>query len=252
MSNIKYSLLGRSNYKLTDFITVHIPTIGEIKKTETSELEYFQAISLFTKTQCDIMVELDEVGKDYTQIDNYDIFISQFEMELKYKNIKDETWNLLFENFNRSNIIIYERYIDNQIVFGDEDRNIIIDKNIFEAIADIFRQIVFQDKNEEYLKVPEKATRKYIIERAKIKRERNKNKVKNYSSQIDGYILLLVNNCNFKYNFQTVNDVSIYDFYCSFKQIFKDKEIDGLMSAYWAGNIKPEDMTDNKLNRIIL
>lgn len=247
-----FSLLGRKNYKLTDFITIHIPTIGEIRRTETSEAEYYQAIFLFTKTQCDLMVELDEMGINYTQIDNYEIFISQFGTELKHRMITDETWNLLFENFDLSNIQIYERKIDKQIVFGDKQGNIIIDKNIFESIADIFRQITFQEKNDEYLKVPEESTRKYIIERAKIKRERNKNKFKNVSSQFDGYILLLVNNCNFKYDFQTVNNVSIYDFYCSFKQIFKDKEIDGLMSAYWAGNIKSEDLTENKLNRIII
>ena len=250
MLKTKFSLLGRKNYKLTDFITIHIPTIGEIKKTETSEIEYFLSISLFTQTQCDLMIELDDIGKDYTQIDNYDLFVSQFDMELEYKRITQETWNLLFDKFDTLTIKRYE--IDNQVVFIDENYNVIINRNIYEMLADIFRQITFQEKNDEYLKVPEEATRKYIIDRARIKRERSKNKLKNVSSQMDGYILLLVNNNNFKYNFQTVNEVSIYDFYCSFRQIFKDKEIDGLLSAYWAGNIKPEDLTDNKLNRMIL
>ena len=171
-------------------------------------------------------------------------------MELEYKRITQEIWNLLFDKFDTLNIKRYE--IDNQVVFIDKNYNVIINRNIYEMLADIFRQITFQEKNDEYLKVPEEATRKYIIDRARIKRERSKNKLKNVSSQMDGYILLLVNNNNFKYNFQTVNEVSIYDFYCSFRQIFKDKEIDGLLSAYWAGNIKPEDLTDNKLNRMIL
>lgn len=76
------------------------------------------------------MVELDEMGINYTQIANYEIFISQFGTELKHRMITDETWNLLFENFDLSNIQIYERKIDKQIVFGDKQGNIIIDKNI--------------------------------------------------------------------------------------------------------------------------
>ena len=84
----KFSLLGRKKYKLTDKITVRIPTIEEIRKTETSEQEYYQAVFLFTKTQCDIMVELDEVGKDYTQVDDYDLFVSFFGSEIQQRNIK--------------------------------------------------------------------------------------------------------------------------------------------------------------------
>lgn len=248
----KFSLLGRKKYKLTDKITIHIPTIEEIRKTETSEQEYYQAVFLFTKTQCDIMVELDEVGKDYTQVDDYDLFVSFFGSEIQQRNIKDDIWKLLFENLDRSDIYIYKRESDNQIVFGDINQNLIIDKDIFNLLADIFRQINHQKKNDEYLKVPEEATRRYILDRAKLKRERAKKRAKNTSSGLEGCILLLVNNCNFKYNFQTVNEVTIYDFYCSFKQIFKDKEVDGILSAYFAGNVKQESLTENKLNRIIL
>ena len=252
MSKIEFSLLGRSNYKLTDFITIHIPKISEIRRTETSELEYCQAVYFFTRTQCDLIVELYENGVDYRKINNYELFVSFFNTEIQNLNISNETWSLMFENLDRSEIVMNIKTADNQIVFCNKNGDLIIDEVIFEKIATIFRQINSKEKNTEYLKVPTEAGYKYIIDRMKIKRERMKRDKRNISSELDGYILLMVNNCNFKYNFQTINDISIYDFYCSFKQIYKDKEVDGLLSAYLYGNVKSEDLTENKLNRIII
>jgi len=255
MLKTKFSTLSRHSYKLTDYITIHIPTIGEIRETETSELEYLYAVSIFTRTQCDYMVELFDIGQDYTQVDNYDLFIKIFCDAMKSeqsKTILERTWKLLFENVDISNLYTYNSATDNQLVIVDKNGNVLIDRDIYEKLADLFRQITFSIKNDENLKVPEEETKKYIIKRAREKRERNKNKQRNTSSQLDGVILLLVSNKNFKYNFETVKDVTIYDFYCSYRQIFKDKEIDGLLSGYWAGNLKVEALTDDKTNRMIL
>lgn len=252
MQKIEFSLLGRNNYKLTDFITIHIPTIGEIKKTEISELEYCQSVYFFTRTQCDLIVELYENGVDYRKINNYELFASFFNTEIQNQSIPNEIWSLMFENLDRSEIVTSIRKKDNKIVFCNKNGDLIIDEDIYEKIANIFRQINLKEKNTEYLKVPTDAGYKYIIDRMKLKHERMKRDKKNISSELDGYILLLVNNHNFKYNFQTVNDITIYDFYCSFKQIYKDKEVDGLLSAYFYGHVKAEDLTENKLNRIII
>ena len=251
MLQSNFSLLGRHSYKLTDFITIHIPTIGEIRKTETSELEYCQAVYYFIRTQCDLIVDLYENGIDYRKIDNYELFIYFFSAEIQQLNIPDKIWSMIFENLDRSEIVINVSK-DNQIVFCDKNNNLLIDKDIFEKIADILRQINFKEKNVDYLKVPTESGYKYIVDRMKLKRERLKKENKNTSSELDAYILLLVNNQNFKYNFQTVNSVSVYDFYCSLKQIYKDKEVDGLLSAYFYGNLKSEDLTENKLKRTII
>lgn len=250
MLKTQFSILGKCNYKLTDNLTIHIPTLGEIRETETSENEYLYTVSIFTKTQCDYMVELSDIGKDYTQVDNYDIFLEIFCNTLKSNSVSKKTWDLLFENIDMSNLFTYQSVTDNQTVICDKDKNILINKEIYEKLSDLFRQIIFSTKNDEYLKVPEEETKKYLIERARKKRERNK--LKNVASQLDGYILALVNNCNFKYDFKTVKNVTLYDFYCSYQQIFKDKEVDGLLSGYWSGNVNRDDLTSTKLNRFIL
>ena len=64
--------------------------------------------------------------------------------------------------------------------------------------------------------------------------------------------MFLVNNRDFKYDFETVKNLSIYDLYASYKQINKNQEIDGLMTGYWYGNVDLSKISDSKLKRIIL
>lgn len=108
----------------------------------------------------------------------------------------------------------------------------------------------------QHYKVPEVETRKYIISRQREKQkralERQLRNGKKSSSALDGVILLLVNNCNFKYNFETVGQITIYDLYASLKQIYTDRDVDGIWSGYWSGNVDLKKIDDSKLNRIIL
>lgn len=117
--------------------------------------------------------------------------------------------------------------------------------------------ILHAEKNREYRKVPEKETRDYILDRAKKKREREKARLQNKqdsksSSALDGVILFLVNNCNFKYNFETVKNITLYDLYASYKQINKNAEIDNIMSGYYFGTVDLKKIGDSKLQRIII
>ena len=109
----------------------------------------------------------------------------------------------------------------------------------------------------EHYKVPEVETRKYIIDRQRLKRKRELERLKRNGNKkspsiLDGVILYLVNNCNFKYDFKTINDLTIYDFWASYRQIAKVEEIDGIMSGYWAGNVDLKKIDKATLNRIIL
>ena len=161
-------------------------------------------------------------------------------MIFPYSDINN--WNLTLEN--------------DDYVIVDNDNTVLINSNIYMSLADLLRQIVSTEKNMEYYKVPEEETRRYIIDRARLKQkralERELRNGKKSSSALDGVILLLVNNHNFKYNFETVGQITIYDLYACLRQIYSDREIDGLMSGYWSGNVDLKKVDSSKLNRIIL
>lgn len=253
----KFSLLGRSEYKLTDNLTIHIPTVGELRETIDTELGYYSLVSFFIKTPCDMMVELDDIGLDYTQVKEYELFLMLFDGLLTAKkDVNIKYWKMIFPYLDINNL--RRMYIKNkdEVVIVDKNNNLIIDEKIYIQLSDLLCQIISVEKNMEYYKVPEIETRKYIVERQRLKNqraiEREKRNGGKTPSALDGVLLLLVNNCNFKYNFETVGQITLYDLYACLRQIYSDREIDGLMSGYWAGNVDLKKIDNSKLNRIIL
>ncbi len=253
----KFSLLGRTEYKLTDNLIVHIPTVGEIRNSIEDEIGYYNLVSLFIKTPCDAMIELDDMGLDYTQVREYDLFLMLFNGLMTEKEKLDRRyWKMIFPYLDINDLKGIHIKNTDEIVFVDRKNNVVIDEKIYMQLSDLLRQIVSVDKNMEYYKVPEIETRRYIIDRQRIKRQRAlERELKNgskTSSPLDGVLLLLINNCNFKYNFETVKSITLYDLHACLKQIYSDREIDGLMSGYWAGNVDLKKIDSSKLNRIIL
>ena len=251
----KFSLLGRKEYKLTDKLTVHIPLISEIRESIEDEIAYYTLISNFIRTPCDLMVELDDIGVDYTKVSEYDLFIMLFLSLLENKqDINEKHWKMIFPYLSVDDLEI--QCGNSGYIITNHENEIIIDKEIYFLLSDLLRQIISAEKNMEYYNVPEEETRKYIISRQRIKRKRALERELKYgkksSSVLDGVILLLVNNCNFKYNFDTIGQISIYDLYACLRQIYSDREIDGIMSGYWNGNVDLKKVDESKLNRIIL
>lgn len=253
----KFSLLGRKEYQLTDKLTIHIPLISEIRSSFEAETEYYKLISLFVKTPCDAMVELDNIGLDYTKVKEYDLFIMLFSGLLSSKqDIKSNIWKMVFPYIDFNDLAIIQDINNSELVVTNRKLEVIINERIYFDLSDLLRQIACLEKNMEYYKVPEEETRKYIIERQRIKQKRSIERELKYgkksSSALDGVILLLVNNCNFKYNFETVGQITLYDLYACLRQIYSDREIDGLMSGYWNGTVDLKKVDDSKLNRIII
>ena len=253
--NSRFSLLGRKEYPLTEKITVHIPLISELRESYDVEMGYYNLISNFIKTPCDAMVELDDMGIDYTKVKEYELFIMLFMSLIENrKKINQQYWNLVFPYLDINDLNV--GMINDEYVVADKNNDIVINKNIYMSLADLLRQITFSEKNMEHYKVPEEETRRYIIDRARLKQkralERQLKNGKKSSSALDGVILLLVNNCNFKYNFETVGQITLYDLYASLKQIYTDRDIDGIWSGYWNGNVDLKKIDNSKLNRIIL
>lgn len=83
-------------------------------------------------------------------------------------------------------------------------------------------------------------TRDYLIERERKRQARAKNKQKD--SPLEKYIIALVNTEQFPYNYETVRDISIYQFYASLNQIAHKIKYDNTMAGYYAGTIKFEDL----------
>ena len=130
------------------------------------------------------------------------------------------------------------------IVLRDEENDIIIDRITHAVIANFLRKVFRIEKN---VKRPgNEEAKKYMIERATVKYERQKKKAP--QSVIENYIISLVNTPEYKYNYQTTLKLSIYQFYSSLYQIIRKVKFDNLMIGCYAGTVNTEKIDQAELN----
>lgn len=224
------SKLYRTSVKVTDAVSVLIPTVGQIIDNEES---YYQAAYLIVATPFDMMVQLDDAHIDFTQIDDYELFLLLFE------SLKTMDVSLIFGDLDLSRLMVEKFEGTGELVLRDEERGITIDRVAYVKICDTIRELLRMEKNNK--KPGNEEARKYLLDRERKRQKRMKRQKK--SSQLENYIVALVNTEQFPYTYETVRDISIYQFYASLNQIAHKIKYDNTMAGYYAGNIKFEDLT---------
>ena len=74
MKNAK-SLLKLSAVEILPNLSIRIPTVGEILENEQ---HYYHLISSLTATPFQYMVQLDDIGLDFTRVTDYQLFMMLF------------------------------------------------------------------------------------------------------------------------------------------------------------------------------
>lgn len=213
-------------------IAVYVPTVGEIIDNEEA---YYESVYSMIATPYDMMVQLDDAGIDFTKINDYDLFT------LMFPRIKTLDTSLIFGDLDLRNFHVQQKEDTGDIVIRDPESGIVIDRVIHNRICECLRKMLNIPRvnkrpgNEE--------GRKYMIERARVKlRRQAREKKKQGQSQLETYVIALVNTEQFPYNYMTVRDVTIFQFYASLKQIVHKIQYDNVMIGYYAGTVKLEDL----------
>lgn len=236
------SLIGRKTYTLSNGLVLHIPTLKELRgKCDEDEVRNFNIVTPFISTPTDLMVELFEQGIDFQIFDDDYIFFATI-IE-RYSGID---YGLVFENVGVCN---WNVVVDGENIYVfDEDNNIIITKEIYMELSEVIRKIYYRERthrefcNQRALKMAVKIAKK---EYEQAMRDKN-------SSEFDNMILLLVNNSNFKYDFESVSNLTIYDFLSSFKQIQKSDYVDKITLGGYSGGIDLSKIPQTELDKFIL
>ena len=78
----KISLLGRKTYKISEFVTINIPTVRLARGDNISdENNFWGEVTLFTLSPDDMVVELTDFGIDFSKIDEYELFVLMFALQ---------------------------------------------------------------------------------------------------------------------------------------------------------------------------
>lgn len=233
----KQNLLFKDEIDITNKIKLRIPTLGEILDDEDN---YYSLVTLFTATPYDLMVQLDDLGIDFTTINDYQLFLIMFD------TIKEYDTKILFKDTDFSKLKLFTDDKNQRIILKDEENDVIIDPIAHEQIAEALRKINNLTKNTK--KPANEEAKKYLLERARKRLRRSINKYK--SDGLENIIVSLINTEQFKYNFKTVKDLTIYQFNMSLNQVVKKINYDNLMYGVYAGTIDAKKLDSKSLNWI--
>lgn len=228
------NLLYKSEYAINDKIKIMIPSVGDVMDNETS---YYNMVSNMTAMPIDYMVQLDDANIDFTEITEYELFILMFD------GLKQRDASLIFGDLD----ITKFRFDETSMSFFDTENDIIIDYRVQQQIAAVLRKIHHLEKNRR--KPGNEEAKEYMLERARKKMQRNK--TRSTESQLEQLIVALVNTEEFKYDYESTRNLSIYQFNESVRQIIHKVDYNNRMHGVYAGTVDPKGFSHDELNWLI-
>lgn len=233
------SLLNRKSIQITDDLILRIPTVGEILDQES---EYFSLISIMTSTPFQYMVQLDDIGIDYTTITDYEMF------RLLFPVYAQQDTSVIFGDVYLKDIALYHDNSTNLDVLYSPASGIKIDELVYYNMAKTMRQV--NCIKYERKKPKGENTKKYLLEKERrhLKNLERMRKRKEFEqSEFEKLIVALVNNEKFKYNYESIKTLSIYNFYQSFQQIQHEINFNNVMRGVYAGTIDTSKLQDRNV-----
>lgn len=235
--NLDELLLFRGkDYVINDKISIHHPTLNEI--ADYGEQEYYGLVSRLTCVPSDYKVQLFDMGVDYEEISEFDMFA------LMCNGLEvDETY-ILFGDLNFAGLKLMQHNNTGEMMLYNYEQDFVIDRCVYEIIVEYLRKIHGFEKNIEM--AGNKYTKQILIDEARNLQEQNKNKP--YKSMLIPLISALTNTADFKYSHSTVWDLPIYVFMDSVKRIQKIKNYNYLMQGAYSGNVDTKKISKDELN----
>ena len=231
----KLSIYSRS-IDLTPQIQIRVPTVGEVMKEEET---YLSLVSILTSSPFQYMVHLDDMGIDYATITSYEMLLELFPL------CASNDLSILFGDIKTNDFDVFKNPQNGTKVIYSPSQDLIIDELIYNQLSDLVRKMNLLKKDRR--KPGNKEAREYLLEkeRKKIKRRERNRKARGYSeSEFEKVIIALVNNKDFKYDYSSILDLSIYTFYQSFNQIQTNINFNNVMRGVYAGTVDVSKLKD--------
>ena len=229
------NLLYKREYKINDYISIIVPTVGEILDNEDA---YYNLVTIITAMPIDFMVQLEDAHIDFTSINAYELFLLMFE------GLRHEDTRLIFGDLNLSDFVLEESEQNGNFILVNHKTGAKIDRVIHAYIANTLRKIHHLEKNNR--KPGNEEAKKYMLKRAREKLKRKKNR--ETESQLESLIIAMVGTEQYKYNFEGTRELSIYQFNECARQIIKKVDYNNRMFGVYSGTINPKDLSQDDLN----
>lgn len=216
------------DYILPNGMHIKSPTLGEI--CDYGEDKYLTTVSVFTATTIDRCAQLDDIGIDYTQISNFEMFC------LFVKILTPESTKIFFGDIDFSHFSLTFR--DNKNILINEN-GVTFDENDYKKTSAYIRKMNGISPPKYTHAANEFAKKQLIIDaRNDAEYQRRLQAYKGKHSVYQPYVSALVNHPYFKYNWNTVWDMKVYAFFDSLKRISIIENVNHLYTGLYSGCIE--------------
>ena len=229
------NLLYKPEYAINEHIRIQIPTVGEVLDNED---DYYTMVTMLTAMPVDMMVQLDDIGVDFTAINEYEHFL------ILFNALKDKDTSLIFGELDLKPFRSAVNPQNNTIVLRNKETGVVIDRGIQGQIASVLRKIHNLKRNNR--KPANQEAREYMLQRAREKMRRRSKRVND--SQLEELIVAMVNTEQFHYGFEGTRELSIYQFNESVRQVIKKIDYDNRMHGVYAGTVNAKELSQDDLN----
>ena len=229
------NLLYKQEYAINEHIRIQIPTVGEVLDNED---DYYTMVTMLTAMPVDMMVQLDDIGVDYTAINEYELFL------ILFNALKDKDTSLIFGELDLKPFRSAVNPQNNTIVLRNKETGVVIDRGIQGQIASVLRKIHNLKRNNR--KPANQEAREYMLQRAREKMRRRSKRMND--SQLEELIVAMVNTEQFHYGFEGTRELSIYQFNESVRQVIKKIDYDNRMHGVYAGTVNAKELSQDDLN----
>ena len=212
-----------------------VPTVGEVLENEDN---YYSMVSMLTAMPIDMMVQLDDIGIDFTTINEWELFL------LLFNSLKEQDTSLIFGDFDLKPFQPAINPQNGNVILVNKATGVRIDRALHGQIAAALRKIHHLEKDNR--KPANGEAREYMIERMRKKLRRRG--MRTTDSQLEELIVALVNTEQYHYGFEGTRELSIYQFNESVRQVIKKIDYDNKMHGIYAGTVSAKDLSQDDLN----
>lgn len=186
--------------EINKYIKLRSPSVGDV--AEYGEREYYSTLHLLTAIPSDMKSQLFDVGIDYEEISDFELFY------LLTRNLTPEKTSIFLYDLDLSKMELVENPESKQAIMRASDSDVVIDELAYTKIAGCLRKIHGIVPKIEHAK--NKTTKKILIE---LDRQRlAKLKDVPYKSSLKYLISAMMRYPGFKYKTKELKQCSMYEF----------------------------------------
>lgn len=259
------SIYRGKDIPVTPKVIVTQPTLSQIE--EFGERRYFNAVQLLTSVGADLKWQLWDAGVDYTQIDDYDLFVGficrsvssqkkMYEKLVTSEEYADKVADISQEDLESLLINPLELVLKDidladfepcflngteQLILYDKERDITIDRFVYTRLVEVVRKIHGFKRNNQ---IPaNERTKMDLIDDARD--DAMMASMRPYRSTLKSYISAFAIKCGMCANDDSIWNMNIGMFLDGIKRISKIRDADSLLQGAYSGfaNLKGVDQT---------